>query len=172
MTGGLGRLALRLAGIAALLLAPAPLARAASAECPPGLSPQDRAAIRAVLEAYRTSWLKGDAQGVLDTLTADAVLLPAHGAPAVVGTEAITKYWWPAGGPPSTVVQLDITVEQLEGDCRIAYARGRDDVAWTSEEKGATTRHGHPGTYLNVFRRLPDGTWRIAQHMWDDGASY
>jgi uncharacterized protein (TIGR02246 family) len=142
---------------------------AASSECATGLTQEDTAGVRAVVEAYRTAWLKGDAQGVLNTLTADAVLLPAHGARPIVGKEAITKYWWPAGAPASQVTKLDITVEGLAGDCLIAYAYGHDDVAWTQEEKGISKAHGHPGTYLNVFRRSADGTWRISHHMWDDG---
>ena len=157
-----------LLGVAILGLA-CSLGWSANPECNATLSPQDATAIRGVMEAYRTSWLRGDAKGVLDTFTRDAVLLPAHGAKPVVGTAAITKYWWPAGGPPTKITKLDITIEGLEGDCRIATVHGKDDVAWTMEEKGATKAYGHPGTYLNVLRKLPDGSWRIARHMWDDG---
>jgi uncharacterized protein (TIGR02246 family) len=127
--------------------------------------------VRDVLEAYRTSWLRGDAKGVLATLTPDAVLLPAHGAAPVVGTSAITQYWWPPDGPPTTITRLDISVEHLGGDCQVAFVSGHDDVRWTAVENGVTKTHGHPGTYLNVLQRTPDGTWRIARHMWDDGPS-
>jgi len=141
----------------------------ASSECA-SLSKEEAARVRAVVEAYRTAWLKGDAEGVLNTLTADAVLLPAHGARPIVGKEAIARYWWPAGAPASQIIKLDITVEGLAGDCMIAYAYGRDDVAWTQEEeKGTSKAYGHPGTYLNVFRKSADGRWLISRHMWDDG---
>jgi uncharacterized protein (TIGR02246 family) len=132
---------------------------------------QDQADVRAVVEAYRTAWLKGDAKAVLATFTEDAVLLPAHGAKPVVGHDAISRYWWPADGPPTRITRLDITVDGLEGDCGIAYAHGRDDVAWTQVENGVSRAHGHPGTYLNVFAKSRDGQWRIARHMWDDGPS-
>ena len=143
----------------------------ATPECDATLSTRDATAIRAVIEGYRTSWLRGDARGVLATFTPDAVLLPAHGARPVVGTTAITNYWWPADGPPFTITRLEITVDALEGDCRIAYAYGRDDVAWTSVDNGVEKTHGHPGTYLNVLRKSADGSWRIARHMWDDAPS-
>ena len=136
------------------------------------LSAGDAAAIRTVIEAYRSAWLRGDARGVLDTLTPDAVLLPAHGAAPIVGTAAITRYWWPAGAPPAKVTRLDITVDGLEGGGDFASAYGRDDVEWTQVENGATRSHGHPGTYLDVMRRQADGTWRISRHMWDDGPSH
>ena len=155
-----------IAVVGALALA---LSRAGAADASGGLASDDAAGVRAVVEAYRTAWLKGDAAAVLKTFTEDAVLLPAHGAPAVVGKTAIRAYWWPAGGPPTTVTKLDITIEGLGGDSAVAYAHGRDDVAWTQNDDGAITSHGHPGTYLNVFRKMPDGSWRISRHMWDDG---
>jgi uncharacterized protein (TIGR02246 family) len=147
------------------------LAPAAAPECSATLAAADATAIRSVIEAYRTSWLKGDARGVLDTLTPDAVLLPAHGAAPIIGTESITRYWWPPSSPPTKITKLEITVEELGGDCRVAFAHGRDDVAWTVEENGSTKSYGHPGTYLNVMTKAADGRWRIARHMWDDGAS-
>src|SRR5215475_3527702 len=67
------------------------------------LSANDEKAIRATIEAYRTAWLKNDAAGVLKTFTDDAVLLPAHGSPAVTGIAAIKKYWFTPGGPTTTV---------------------------------------------------------------------
>src|SRR5262245_48106752 len=143
----------------------------AADRCPASLSAQDAQAVRDVQEAYRTAWLRGDAKGVLATFTSEAVLLPAHGAAPIVGTKAITSYWWPAGAPPTTITRLDITVEGLDGDCRIAYAYGHDDVRWTSVANGVTKTHGHPGTYLNVLVKGHDGAWRIARHMWDDGPS-
>jgi len=133
------------------------------------LGVDDENAIKATIEAYRTSWLANDAKGVHKTFTEDATLLPAHGAPAVVGIAAIEKYWFSPGGPPTTISELHISVDQVSGNRGIAFARGLDSVAWTVAERGVTRRHSHPGTYLNVMKRLPDGSWRIQVHMWDDG---
>ncbi|HEY6249825.1 MAG TPA: DUF4440 domain-containing protein [Candidatus Angelobacter sp.] len=133
------------------------------------LTPDSKKAIRAAIESYRTAWLANDAKRVLKTLTDDAVLLPAHGTPAVVGIAAIEKYWFAPGGPVTTVTGLNITVDQIGGNGTVAFARGLDEVAWTVTQDGVTHRHFHPGTYLNVMKKLPDGTWRIQVHMWDDG---
>jgi uncharacterized protein (TIGR02246 family) len=133
------------------------------------LSPEDEKAIKATMEAYRTAWLANDAKGVLSTFTSDAVVLPAHGASPVVGMPAIEKYWFTPGGPPTVITKLDITVDQVSGNGTFAFARGLDTVAWTVTQDGVTRRHSHPGTYLNVMKKLPDGSWRIQVHMWDDG---
>jgi uncharacterized protein (TIGR02246 family) len=133
------------------------------------LTPNDENAIKATIEAYRAMWLANDANGVLKTFTDDAVLLPAHGTPPVVGIAAIDKYWFAPGGPTTTITGLDITVDQVSGNGTLAFARGLDRVAWTVTQGGATQRHFHPGTYLNVMKKMPDGSWRIQVHMWDDG---
>ncbi len=135
---------------------------------PGRLTLDDENAIRATIEAYRTAWLANDSKAVLRTFTDDAVVLPAHGAPAVVGIAAIEKYWFGSGGPSTTITQLDITVDQVSGNDKLAFARGLDAVGWTVAD-GTTHRHFHPGTYLNVTKKLPDGSWRIQVHMWDDG---
>jgi uncharacterized protein (TIGR02246 family) len=136
------------------------------------LTEADENAIRATIAAYRTAWLANDAKAVLKTFTDEAVLLPAHGAPAVAGIAAIEKYWFAAGGPPTTVTELNITVDQVSGNQTLAYARGLDSVAWTVIQAGTTRHHSHPGTYLNVMRKQPDGSWRIQVHMWDDGPEH
>ena len=155
-----------------LVLAASPSAISSANEQADRLTPADERAIRATIEAYRAAWLKNDAQGVLKTFTDDAVLLPAHGAPAVVGKAAIEKYWFAPGGPPTVVTRLDITVDQIGGNPGLAFARGLDGVAWTVNEGGSTRRHSHPGTYLDVMKKLADGTWRIHVHMWNDGPEH
>jgi uncharacterized protein (TIGR02246 family) len=157
------------AALVSLSLVVGPCAASGSKNQPHGLSPADKNAIKTTIEAYRTAWLANDAKGVLKTFTDDAVLLPAHGSPAVVGIEAIEKYWFTPGSPPTTITGLDITVDEVGGNRTLAFARGLDSVAWTVTENGGTRRHSHSGTYLNLMKKLPDGSWRIQVHMWDDG---
>jgi uncharacterized protein (TIGR02246 family) len=129
-------------------------------------------AIKATIEAYRTSWLQGDAKGVLNTFAEDALLLPHHGDPPVQGIAAIQNYWFGAGGPATTITELKITVEQVGGSERTAFARGLDAVSWTMTPEGKPLqRFSNSGTYLNVMKKLPDGCWRIQVHMWDDPGS-
>ncbi len=136
------------------------------------LTPDDVKAIKATIEAYRTSWLRADAKGVLSAFAEDAVLLPHHGDPPVQGLRAIHDYWFGVGGPPTTITGLKITVEQIGGSETTAFARGLDAVSWTMTPEGKPPqRFSNSGTYLNVMKKLPDGSWRIQVHMWDDPAN-
>ena len=136
------------------------------------LTKPDEAAIRKTIEAYRQSWLKGDSAGVLATFTEDAVLLPHHGDPPVRGMTSIRAYWFPSSPPQKTTITgLDITIDEINGDGSIAYAWGHDTVSWTTGEGASAQKWTNAGTYLNVMRRMPDGTWRIQAHMWDDPAN-
>ena len=159
----------RLIAAALGFLLTAGLSATSGSKTEPGkLTLDEEKAIRATIEAYRTAWLANDSRAVLKTFTEDAVVLPAHGAPAVVGIAAIEKYWFSPGGPSTTITQLDITVDQVSGNEILAFARGLDAVGWTVTD-GTKHRHFHPGTYLDVMRKMADGSWRIQVHMWDDG---
>jgi ketosteroid isomerase-like protein len=133
----------------------------------PALTEGNRADIRRTIEAYRMAWLRGSADDVLSTFTTDAVLLPHHGDAPVVGADAIRRHWFPPG-PPTVIDGLDITVEEIDGDGLVAFARGTDRVRWSTSSSGTTTHLVSAGTYLNAMRKGPDGHWRIRVHMWDD----
>ena len=164
-----------LTGALAWLLCPVMLFSAPQSDsksCEKGLTPDDVKAIKATIEAYRTSWLQGNAKGVLNTFAEDAVLLPHHGDPPVQGITAIQTYWFGASGPATTITGLKITVEQVGGSETTAFARGLDAVSWTMTPEGKPQQSfSNSGTYLNVMKKLPDGSWRIQVHMWDDPAN-
>lgn len=145
------------------LLAPA-VSRAASPTCQ--LSARDRAEIRADIEMYRTSWLAGDRAGVMSTFVEEPVAAPPNMGKPLVGRSALEAFWWPAG-PPTTITRLDITVDDIQGDCRIAWARGQDSVEWVTQGADPSKPRGNSGTYVNVMQRSPAG-WKIAVHMWND----
>lgn len=134
-----------------------------------GVTASDVAAIRATIETYRTAWLAADTGAVLAMFTDDAVLIPHHGDPPVVGIAAIEAYWF--GSTGTVITDLQITTDQIDGDAGLAFARGRDSVAWTTTADGVTRRASSAGTYLNVMKRMADGSWRIHVHMWDDPAT-
>ena len=145
---------------------------AASIACRAGSPPLDTSAdlrgLEAVNDAYRAAWLAGDSAAVLRLFTPEAVLLPHHGDPAVVGQEAIRAFWWPPASPPTTVTSLDITTDGAEASGDRGVLWGRFTLAFSFEAEGRRQSMRNAGTYLMVLRRTPDGEWRITHRMWDD----
>ena len=130
--------------------------------------PADLSDLRAVNDAYRVAWLAGDSAAVLRLFAPDAVLLPHHGDPPIVGQEAIRAFWWPPASPPTTVTSLDITTDGAEASGERGILWGRFKLAFSFEAEGRRRSMSNAGTYLMVLRHTPDGGWRITHRMWDD----
>lgn len=132
------------------------------------LSVGDAASIRAVLEHYRTAWLAGDADGVRSTFTQDAVLLPHHGVPPVVGMAAINDFWFAPSSTKTTITKFVQTLDEVGGHGMLAYVRGRSEVAWTIEDSGKKENWRNAGNFLAVLMKQADGKWRMSHLIWND----
>jgi uncharacterized protein (TIGR02246 family) len=130
------------------------------------LADGDLEAIRALHEAYRAAWLANDSAAVMKTLTEDAVLMPHHGAPVVEGAAAIREFWWPSEFPPATVTEFTTQVVEITGSGELGYLRGRFTLSF--EYDGQT--YSNSGNFLEIARKLDDGTWRIFRRIWNDPA--
>lgn len=147
-----------------LVLLPATVALACRAPTPAG----GGAELRAVVEEYGAAWLRGDSAAVLALFAPDAVLLPHHGDPPVVGLDSIRAFWWPPAAPPTTVTTLDQTTDgvRVDGGTGIVWGRFTIGFSW-EDDAGETKSLRNGGTYLMALRR--DGErWRITHRMWDD----
>jgi uncharacterized protein (TIGR02246 family) len=131
------------------------------------LSPEDEVKVRAVDAAYAGAWLKNEPAAVLATLWPDAVLVPPGRAP-VVGVEEIRKFWWPAGGPKTTVTTFESAITQVGGGGSTAWALGTYQFDFWWEVDGKRTERRNRGNALMVFRKSTDGEWRISYRMWSD----
>lgn len=131
------------------------------------LSPADDVKVRAVEAAYATAWVKNDPAAILATLWPDAVLIPPGRAP-VRGVEEIRRFWWPPGGPRTTVTAFDSLAAQVGGSGATAWALStyRFDFWW--ESGGKKTERRNRGNALMIFRRSDAGEWRISHRMWSD----
>lgn len=132
------------------------------------LSSSDNAAIRVVLEGYRTGWLANNAEAVCGSFTQDAVLMPHHGVPPVVGMAAINDFWFPASSTKTTITKFAQTLDEVGGDRDLAYVRGTSEVAWTVEADGKLEHWRNGGNFLAILKKQPDGKWLMSHLIWDD----
>ena len=132
------------------------------------LSRTDRTAIQSLLEQYRTAWLSGDADAVCRTFTNDAVLMPHHGVPPVVGMRAIKEFWWPASTAKITITHFTQTIDEVGGGGTIAFVRGRSEVGWRIEDHKVTENWRTAGNFMAVLRKQSDGKWLMSHLIWDD----
>ena len=132
------------------------------------LSEKDIAKIKQVHSKYEETWLKGDADGVRALFTEDCVLLPPHGDRPRLGQKGLHEFWFAPGAPPAKITKLVMTLESIGGDGQLAYAWGRHEVAWTTEQNGKTTSSSHKGIFLNVLEKQANGEWKMSHHMWDE----
>src|SRR5215212_5169030 len=96
-----------------------------------GLSQDDEAAVRTVMERYVAAWLEGDPAAIMRQLTDDSVLIPGDKAPHV-GAEAIRRYWWPPNAPKFAITRFENTVDGLSESSDLAVVRGMQVIEWTS----------------------------------------
>jgi uncharacterized protein (TIGR02246 family) len=134
---------------------------------PDRLSPADELKVRALDAAYATAWVRNDPAAVLATLWPDAVLVPPGRAP-IRGVEEIRQFWWPADGPKTTVTTFESTVAQVGGSGPTAWALGTYQFDFWWETCGKRTERRNRGNALMVFRKSPEGEWRISHRMWSD----
>ena len=131
-------------------------------------SRDDQIAVQAVFEHFRNGWLSGNADAVRSTFAIDAVLMPHHGVPPVVGISAINEFWWPASSVKTTITRFAQTIDEVGGEGRIAYLRGRSDVAWTIENHAGEEKWQNRGNFMALLRKQANGKWLITHLIWDD----
>lgn len=118
---------------------------------------EDEAAIRALRQAFLESQAAGDAERIAAFYTDDAIMMGPD-APSVTGIDAIRagsvdfykQYEWSTQEP----------VEELQVLGNWAFTR----TTWsgTRTDKSTGTAVQVSGKAVHIYRRQPDGTWKIA----------
>lgn len=126
------------------------------------LSAADQAAIRAADTAFSTAAGAGDAAGLAAMYLPDASLMPPNAA-TVRGREGIRKFW--GGLIDAYRVNITLNAEEVEGRGDLAYSRGRYTLDLAPKVQGPAPAHDE-GKFLVIFRRQPDGIWRLAVDMY------
>ena len=138
--------------LALVLSYPIVLAACAGIRTPVG-QPSLRSEIEAANRALEVAFRTGDLLGVARSYQDDAILLSPSGK-RVSGRVEIDEYWTRFQDPLDW--QLEVFAVEGEGD--IAYQRGRSHLV--SKRDGE--RHTSVVDFVLVWRRQPDGGWKIA----------
>jgi len=122
------------------------------------LSDEDVASIRGAVQSFQDAALAGDFATAVESYAVDAVFMPPN-APIYEGREAELAHL--ETGPP--VVAFSWNAIEVDGSGDLAYARGPYSV---SVLIGADTV-SMLGKWVGIFRRQPDGAWRMALEIWN-----
>ena len=124
------------------------------------LSIDDHAAIEQAADAYVDAMQQADWERVARSFSDDAVRIPPNEEPHS-GREAIES--WLRG--IEELGSYSLERDRIDGADGIAYVRGR--YAITLRPVGAPGPISDKGDFLEIWRRETDGTWRIAEAMWN-----
>ena len=135
------------------------------AVAPPGAAGQgpghaaDSLAVLAASRAFSDAYVAGDMETLGSVYTEDAALYPPGSV--IRGRDAIRRYFAP--GPNRTNLSHAMTSERLTFDGDVAVDVG----VWSNTlRRGSDAPQSAEGRYLVVWRREPDGRWRIEHDMW------
>jgi ketosteroid isomerase-like protein len=120
------------------------------------LSAADISALRAAESALAAAFESPDAASWVDFYTEDAIFV-GPGAPAMEGRSALLD-----AAPHLSLSAVEINAESTFGTDAFAAVLGR--ASWVSGPKGADLARVRR-RFLMVWRREPDGRWRIACEM-------
>jgi uncharacterized protein (TIGR02246 family) len=111
--------------------------------------------------AFSRALEQGDPEGMATQYVEGATLVPPNGR-MITGREAITTFWTPRN-PDFHTLAHSLTTDRLEvtGDVAVEVGTWRQKGQLREEEPRESA-----GRYLVVWRRQPDGTWRMQFDSW------
>ena len=124
------------------------------------LSTADISAIRTPEKALAESFESSDPAAWVDFYTDDAIFV-GPGVPAIEGRSALLD-----AAPQISISSMEIAADSTVGSGNFAAALGR--VTWVSGPKGSAAQQVR-SRFLIVWRHEPDGRWRIARELLNEG---
>ncbi len=120
------------------------------------LSTSDISAIRAAEQALAEAFESPDRTAWVDFYADDAIFV-GPGAPAIEGRSALSD-----AAPQISISSMEIDADSTLGAGDFAATLGR--ATWVSGPKGSDAPMVRR-RFLMVWRREPDGRWRIAREL-------
>jgi ketosteroid isomerase-like protein len=140
---------------ASLLGAPVPSSRAD--DQPPG-TPKDEAALLEADRAFDADTATRRLDGWLAAFAESGAMLLSSGA-TVVGHEAIAEVMRPAFDDPDFTLRWQPQEARILIPGQLGYTKGRFQQHVRDEQGNESVTNG---TYVTVWKKQPDGSWKIA----------
>lgn len=122
----------------------------------------DRAAIAALRQEIRDAELAGDASVFARVAVPEVVVMPPGAAP-IHGREATVAAM--AGFFRNSELRIDYDAAQVQVQGDTAVDHGTFTQTITAKNGGAPQPGA--GSYLWVYRRMPDGSWQQTHAIWN-----
>lgn len=112
-------------------------------------------------QAFSRALERGDADGMAAQYVDDAVLVPPGGR-MIAGRDSIRAFWTPRN-PDFRTLAHSLTTDRLElvGDVAVEVGTWRQEGQLSGQEPRQSA-----GRYLVVWRRQPDGAWKMQFDSW------
>lgn len=121
---------------------------------------------RAEIDSLGREWEdaanRAEVERLVEIYAPDAVILPP-GGPVIQGSETIRELFRQEFERFDT--KLAFTTQAIEVDGDMAFRRGR--YVWRGTPRLSGQAVETTNKFLEVWRRQPDGSWRIAVDMWN-----
>ena len=118
----------------------------------------------AIFDTYAKCVLSGDLEGWIDLWADEPVVKLQPNTPTLFGKDAIVGALR-ADLEAVAWQTMDIAIGEVIGDGDLAFARGTFTLAGQTRDVGQQL--SFDGKFLTVFRRQPDGSWRIIRDVYN-----
>lgn len=115
-------------------------------------------AVKAADASFQQAIAAKDLDKIMSFYADDAVLMPAA-KPLLTGKAAITNEWKELLAIPAFQNASKLTQVVVSRSSDMAYTRGSYETRLMGENGQLVTE---PGKWLSVWRKQPDGSWRVA----------
>lgn len=126
-----------------------------------------KAAVEAATSAFHQALRTDDVETFMSYVADDVVLMPP-GEPPVRGKKAVRE-WYTAF--LSQYRTSSLTLTEREAFVGSGWAVELGSYAWGLAPAGGGTPSVDRGSYMQVWRKQPDGKWRFAREVYNSSGS-